>query len=291
EAENERFDLLRDQWPPLPPSCVNGVDLLESDLDTAQTVGGQAALTNRFDLMNVRAEVVDAWRQLTVYANALLGVLNVEYRLQSSTPPGQAKPLAFGGSRNQHQLFVNGELPLVRKTERNNYRASLIAYQRVRRALQEAEDLTLQAVRGEIRQLRVFGVNYKIQQRQVEIAYRVIDGSIAALEEPPSPVGQQDVAARAAALTQQLLNAQRSLPTAQTTILNVWTNYMISRLQLYRDLELMRFDNRGVWIDDVATCQCPPAGQPGGRDRERPTELPAPRVVPPGEGPPLGDRR
>src|SRR5262249_28673763 len=153
-ARNERLEKLRPTWPELPRICVQGVDLLRADLDEAQTVGARAALNSRLDLMNVRAQLVDSWRQLAVFANALLGSFNVEYHLNTATPAGAAMPLNFGGSRTNHQLILNGQLPLVRTEERNNYRASLIAYQRQRRALMEAEDLVAQAVRGEIRTLR-----------------------------------------------------------------------------------------------------------------------------------------
>jgi hypothetical protein len=43
-------------------------------------------------------------------------------------------------------LIINGELPLVRRVERNNYRTSLIGYQRQRRLLQANEDFVLNDV-------------------------------------------------------------------------------------------------------------------------------------------------
>ena len=104
----------------------------------------------------------------------------------STTPVGQAKPITFGGSNSVHQLVLNGQLPLVRKLEQLNYRASLIAYQRNRRALQEAEDLAVQTVRGELRVLRNAAVNYKIQQRQVELAYRTVESSLETFQQPPA---------------------------------------------------------------------------------------------------------
>src|SRR5262249_12987141 len=70
EARNQRLDQLRATWPDLARVCVNGVDLLKADLDDAQAAVIQTALVNRLDLMNVRAQVVDAWRQLAVFANA-----------------------------------------------------------------------------------------------------------------------------------------------------------------------------------------------------------------------------
>src|SRR5262249_61338555 len=97
----------------------------------------------------------------------------------------------------------------------------------------------------------------------------------------------------------QLVSAQRSLPQTQNQLFTIWINYQITRLQLYRDLELMPLDFRGVWIDDHATCRhgddpqrssnpggrtAPqergPDGQTGGADR-----LPQPRQQPPAVGP------
>src|SRR5207248_1054290 len=186
-ARTERLVQLRKQWPDLARLCVDGVDLIKSDLDDAQGAVIQHALINRFDLMNVRAQLVDAWRQLAVFANALLGTFNVQYHLDSTTPAGRGLPFAFAGSRTTNQLIMNFELPLVRTTERNNYRASLIAFQRQRRALQEAEDLVVQGVRGEIRQLRVLAENYRIQQRQVELAYLTVESSLDTFQAPPAP--------------------------------------------------------------------------------------------------------
>ncbi|HEX5271692.1 MAG TPA: hypothetical protein VFW33_14440, partial [Gemmataceae bacterium] len=130
QARTEQTALLGERWPKLPPVCLNGVNLLglaEKDEMEAQLAAGRAALLNRLDLMNERARLVDAWRKIAVAANALLGTFNVEYNLQSITPPDEARPFAFAGARTQHQLILNTELPLARKLERNNYRSTLLA--------------------------------------------------------------------------------------------------------------------------------------------------------------------
>jgi hypothetical protein len=306
EARNERIAGLRNSWPELPRLCVEGKDLLKGDEGEAMALATRTALTNRLDLMNARALVVDAWRQIAIFANALLGTINVEYHLDSFTPFGQAKPLAFGGTRNRNQLIVNAEPPLIRKNERNNYRASLIAYQRRRRELMEAEDLVLQGVRGEIRQLRVLAQNYKIQQRQVELAYLTVENSLDVFSAPPGATGVvaggASSAVQAATLTNQLLGAQGRLPAAQNQLLTVWTSYLQTRFQLYRDIELMPLDFRGVWIDDPTACDdavCPAGtnsqpgdqrGNPGSEGSEggAPDTLPRPRLLPPAvEGPEL----
>jgi hypothetical protein len=290
EARDQQWVSVRAQWPDLPRCCVDGVDLIHDELSRAQAAGSQHALENRLDLMNIRAGVVDAWRQLAVYANALLGTFTVAYRLDASSPPGAAQPLNIGGSGNAHQLILNTQLPLTRIIERNNYRASQIAYQRQRRALQEAEDLAVEAVNIELYNLRLYADQYKLQQRQLELAYLTIDSSLESLQAPiapPAPPGLTRTlgADGPAALTQQLLTAQRSLPSAQNALLTVWINYLNARLQLYRDLELMPLDARGVWIDEIRDCDCGILTPPSGNDQRGPELLPPPVPVPGVHGP------
>jgi hypothetical protein len=297
KARLERLEQIRQAWPKLPSLCVADNDLLEADLDRAQTIVAQTALIRRFDLMNQRAQLVDAWRQITVFANALLGSVNVEYHMDTFTPAGQAKPFAFGGSRTRNQLILNAEPPLVRVVERNNYRASLIAYQRQRRALMAAEDDIAATVQQEIRQLREFAQDYKIIQRSVELAYLEVENALDTFYAPPAPSAGPASAGNAAALTQQLLAAQSRVPTVQDQLYTFWLSYQTVRLQLFRDLELMPLDYRGVWIDDVASCAnaaeaehrpCVDAPQPpselrdhDGQGQSHPEGLPRPRLQPP----------
>jgi hypothetical protein len=292
EARDDRWMAVRQGWPELPRSCVDGVDLIKDDLTLAEQTAGRHALENRLDLMNVRAQVVDSWRQIALFANALLGSLNVEYQLTSNSPPGRALPTDIGGSGNDHRLVLNATLPIVRIQERNNYRTALIGYQRQRRTYQEAEDLAVRAVRAEIHNLHVYAEQYKIQQRQLELAYLTIDSSLESLLAPTRPAVGAAAAAAAgagggadgpAALTQQLLSAQRSLPAAQNALLTVWINYLDQRLQLYRDLELMPLDARGVWIDEIRPCDCSRDAEPAsgaGGPSAGPERLPQPKEYP-----------
>jgi hypothetical protein len=277
EGRNERLEQARRQWPKLPSVKIEGADLLEDSLDDAYTAGIQAALSNRLDLMNSRAQVVDAWRQIKVTANALQGVFNVQYNLISNTPPGGTNPVAFSGARTDHQLVFSGELPLVRRAERNNYRAALIGYQRQRRTLMAFEDNIANDVRADIREVRTLGQRYRVQQRLVEIAYFQVDNAQALLLQPPAPGAQTD-AGSAAALTQQVLQAQNSLVQAQNDLYTIWVNYMVSRMIMYVDLELMQVDERGVWSNE------PLPGNEDPADRPEPGPGPAPgaeRLGPP----------
>ncbi len=263
-------------WPALPPACLDGVDLLSAPDDVVEAAITRAALSNRLDLMNQRAQLVDAWRKLAVAANSLMGVLDLQYHGDVSTPLGMARPLAFAGSRGRHQLAINAELPLVRIAERNLYRSALINYQQQRRNLQLAEDNVLAAVRADLRQLRAFSYSYhRVQKKNVELAYRQVSQALIAFSQPQAPAGPALPAGLVgspagsgrggdpAALTNQLLGAQNSLLRAENGLYNTWLNILTARMSLYRDLGVMPLDARGVWIDDPATC-CPPGSPPPG---------------------------
>jgi hypothetical protein len=267
EATNERFELVRKNWPLPAPIMIGGLDILNSELEPAYQVGAETALSNRLDLMNTRAQAVDAWRQVAVFANSLLGVFNVGYHLDSTTPADGSNPIGFSGSRTRHQVIFNAELPLVRVAERNSYRASLIALQRARRNVMAAEDTVANQVRADIRLLQVIAKNLKIQQQAVELAYQQVESSLETFQAPQAP-GDANNAASAAALTQQLLNAYRGLPQSQSQLITLWVNYQIARQQLFLDLELMPLDARGVWIDELTRLEGVPAD---------PGLLPAPR--------------
>jgi hypothetical protein len=254
EAREERLEKIQEAWPSLPPVYLDGVDIVRDDLDRCISLASQTALGNRLELMNARGQLVDAWRQIAVRANALQGALDVTYHVDTQSPPGMNIPLALGGSRNRHQLVINGELPLVRRLERNNYRVALISFQRQRRAMMATEDFILNDIRTEVRNVRTLAEQYKIQQRSVEVAYALVENSLDVFQAPPDPrsVGGGQTAGNAAALTQQLLGAQSSLVRAQNDLYDVYVRFLIARMQLYRDLELLPLDSRGVWNDELS---------------------------------------
>jgi hypothetical protein len=284
EARNDRLANLYSSWPHLAPLPTGGTDVLEASLDDAYTYAIQTALTNRLDLMNARAQVVDAWRQIAVTANSLQGVFNVQYDLNSATPAGGNSPFAFSGARTTNQVTFNAQLPLVRRVERNVYRTALITYQRQRRTLMAFEDNIANDVRSDVRELRTIAQLYRIQQRVVELQYAQVDNSTAILFAPPVPGAGSD-AGSAAALTSQVLTAQSNLVSAQNTLYQLWVAYMTSRMSFYLDLEQMQLDDRGVWIDESANrtdSQIRPDAQPLGQ-RPPGERLHAPQLVPDGE--------
>jgi hypothetical protein len=251
-ARNERLETVAKLWPELPKAPLGDLDLSTEEVQKAQQVAVQHSLTNRWDLMNARAELVDSWRQLRVTANALMGVFNVQYNLQSTTPVGGAKPFAFSTSRTSSDLSLDTQLPLNRLAQRNAYRIALINYQQQRRALMVLEDNIAVQVRFDVRQLQLFAANYTIQKRVIESLYAQVESALEVITAPADPSQLQTTGstaqATAAALTNQYLGALNSLNGAQTRMYDIWLSYQATRMQLYLDLESLRMDNRGVWL-------------------------------------------
>ena len=280
-ARNDRIEHVGKLWPELSQARVEDLDLLNIDVDEAQERAIQLALTNRWDLMNARAQVVDAWRQLAVTANALLGVLNVQYHLDSTTPPGGTRPLAFSSAATNQELIINAQLPLVRVAQRNAYRSAIIAYERARRALIGIEDTIAAQVRFDVRQLHLFAANYKIQQKVIESLYSQVENSLEVIVAPVDPDQLKASAtsgqANAAALTSQYLGALGQLNGAQTRMYDIWLSYLATRMQLYEDLERLSLNSRGAWTDEPGTASASPV--PAGSAPAEP-KSPAPAVLP-----------
>jgi hypothetical protein len=180
-------------------------------------------------------------------------------------------------------------LPLVRKAERNNYRASLIGFQRARRALMAFEDAIVRDIRIELRNLRLLARNYAIQKQIIQLAYPQVISAEQAIFGPGEPpavgAGRPPRTSDIAGKTQQLLSALQGLLGAQNQIYGIWVDYQLSRLRLFRDLELMQIDSRGVWLDELATIDQStdlgdPPGEPQRPEPGAPEELPPPAPIP-----------
>ena len=165
------------------------------------------------DLMNDRAQLYDAWRQIRVTANALKGVLNLALTNNVYTPADHANPFAFLSQAKQFSLALNAELPLVRMNERNNFRTALINYQRARRTLQTAEDNLKIQLRNDLRH----GASrlHQLRDRQAELRVeRAAQGpGVRADRRPAGRRARRSLAqsANAATQTTNLLSFQGNL--------------------------------------------------------------------------------
>jgi len=258
EPDRDLADLpgLVDQVPELQDVVIDGRSILnmyknsdtytnDDDLEDILQAGVRTALEYRLDLMNNRAQLYDAWRQIRFQANSLKGILNVGLTNQVLTPPTTTNPFGFFSQATSFSLVLNAELPLIRLAERNNFRQALINYQRQRRALQNAEDTLKYQIRQDIRNMQVAYINYQIAKRNLVLNIQLKDNAFEQIIAPPAgAAGSSGLAqsANAATQTSNLISFQRQVVGTELQLLTTWQQFQLARLTLFRDLGTLPYD-------------------------------------------------
>jgi len=216
----------------------------EDGLEDILEAAVRTALEYRLDVMNARAQLYDAWRQIRFQANSLKGILNVGLTNQVLTPPTTTNPFGFFSQATNFSLVFQTELPLIRVAERNNFRAAIVSYERSRRNLQNVEDSLKVQLRTDIRNMQVLSINYAIQKQVLELNIRLKDQAFEQIVAPPAGGAGQGLAqsANAATQTNNLISFQSNLITAEGSLQNFWENFQLARLSLYRDIGTLPYD-------------------------------------------------
>lgn len=233
------------------------------------------AIENRLDLMNARARVVDTWRQVAITANKLGAVLNLVGGMDINTDPTLNRPFNFSNQASRYRAGIQFEGPLNRQIARNNYRQSLIQYDRARRDYMLVQDQVMLELRQVLRQLETDRQNFEITRRAFVAATRQVESVPLQLQlnRPINPLEQLNTLA-------QLLNAKNQL-------ISTWFNYERGRMQLLLATEQLQLDADGMYRDGqylapgTETLPAPAPVQQRSGDTSRPPELfPASVVIP-----------
>jgi len=191
----------------------------------------EIGLENRLDLMNNRAQVMDARRRMEIAANSLESTLNLTF---------QGSQGLSGGNRildSNQTARLEFTTPLDQIDERNAYRTSLITYQRQRRSYMQSEDTISLNIRQNWRQLQVQEYRLEIDRRAVRTAALQYDNA----------------SLLATAVVQQgavnITLALNTLLNAQNTLAQDWVTYETNRLNIFVNMGIMQLDPRGVWDD------------------------------------------
>lgn len=203
----------------------------------------ELGLKNRHDLMNDRAAVMDARRNLEVTANALKALLDLDVS-------GDVD-LDGGNSTDTVNVTLDFKAPLDHIQERNNYNAAQIAYQRARRDYMAAEDAVKRSIRGSWRQLIV-------ARQRLEIDRQTVRNAALQYDNVATDLSQNN--------NLSLLNALDDVLDAQNSLVSDWITYETNRLNIFRDMGIMDINQDGIWTDDFYL-------------QESPSEFGAPQAV------------
>lgn len=197
------------------------------------------ALTHRLDLATAVGRVTDAKRKVVVAADALRAGFDF-------TASASETSTDYGNGSFQLDLVGNGDyslgflldLPLERTTERNAYRQSLISLDATTRSLGAFEDQVKIEVRRAERALSQARDAFRIQSRALEVSEVNVDAARLLKD-------------AGTGTTNDLIDAQNDLITAENAVTAALVDVHISRLELLRDLGVLVVGPQG--IDEAAT--------------------------------------
>jgi outer membrane protein TolC len=218
---------------------------LERDFPEESVV--RVALARRLDHLTAADRVADAERRVHVAADDLR--LGLDLVVDSSSVSDARQPLAYHESGVDWRASLQLDLALDRLPQRNAYRAALISLESSRRAEDASADGIRADLRDSLRRLDVARQSYAIQTGAVTLAQRRVESAQLNLE-----------AGRAS--TRDVLEAQEDLLAARNAASGALTEYIVSGLALYRDMELVRVTESGIELDtaplDEAIGDTPP---------------------------------
>jgi outer membrane protein TolC len=206
-----------------------GISEIEFTLDEAI----ETALLQRLDLHNSADSIDDALRNVQLAAEGLgpqlnfTGGANVSSREESDFSN-------FQFNKGTYSLGFDADLPLDRKTQRNNYRRALIELERQQRQYGEDIDRIKLAVRGAYRRLRETADRYKIEKNSLKLAEERVEMNKVLLD-----------AGRVT--TRILLISQDALLEAQNNVTRALIEHLDAKLSFYRDVGIMQVKPDGMW--------------------------------------------
>ena len=209
-----------------------GLAPLEIPMDDAMIT----ALVTRFDLMNQRGELADAWRQIKIAGDDLRSILNLSASQSVRTRDDVNRVADFTWDESETRLGVTFDAPLNRRAQRNRYRTALIDYNAALRNLMQAEDEIKVEIRNDLRALRLDREQYAIAVASAALARDRVFSTRFQIQ-----LGNGNVTAR------DFLEAQQAYTSSLSDVASEHIGYLLDRIDLFLDLELLTVDGEGFW--------------------------------------------
>ncbi|MEN8127140.1 MAG: TolC family protein, partial [Planctomycetota bacterium] len=193
----------------------------------------EVALQTRLDLATAYDKVDDAHRKVNVTADALRARLDLVASARvDSTEETQWERLRFHDGAYDIGMVL--DLPLDKLSERNAYRKTLISYLQVKRDYELAVDEVKLDVRNAYRGLIEASERHAIQKNSLELAQERVNSTTLQLQ-----AGRVD--------SRDLLESQDALFAAQNETTSTLVNYMLAKLNFYRDVGILNVKPDGLW--------------------------------------------
>jgi outer membrane protein TolC len=210
----------------------SGLVPVEIEVDDAM----MTALVLRFDLMNERGILADDWRQIKLAGDDLRSVLDLNASQTIRTRADVNRAFDFTLDESETRLRLTFDAPFNRRSQRNSYRRALINYNAGLRSLMLLEDNVKLAVRNDLRGLVLTQEQYPIDVAGAALLSKQVTSTTLEFRMGFGIVRATDI-----------LEAQNDYASALSRVAQARIDYIIGRMQLFLDLELMTVGNDGFW--------------------------------------------
>ena len=207
-----------------------GISEIEFTLDESI----ETALLQRLDLHNSADWIDDELRNVHLAAEGLGPQLNIGGGIDEVASRRESNFSSLRFSEGTYSFGFDADLPLDRKTQRNEYRRALISLERQQRQYEEDMDSIKFAVRSAYRRLQETADRYKIEKNSLELAEERVEMNKVLLD-----------AGRVT--TRILLLSQDSLLAAQNNVTRALIEHLDAKLSFYRDVGIMQVRPDGMW--------------------------------------------
>ena len=228
-----------------------GLPLLELDAERAF----ELAIEYSWPLMNQIDQFEDSKRKVYVAANRLKPGLDFFANASLSDSNDSINQYASFDSDNvRTSMGFELDIPINRFSERNQYRTTLINFERALRNLGLALDNKRNAIRLALRNLKQYEQNYEIQKISMELASKRVTGASLTYQAGRATVDQ-------------IVRAQDNLVAARNALSTTMVNYIGARMNLLLEIGILRADREDFWISqdavvvDLKSEQLPPRGE------------------------------
>lgn len=192
------------------------------------------ALAARLDYQNVRDELEDSGRKVTLAADQLKTQLDFIAAGGFVSQPAARGLVLPDTSRYRYNAGFDLDLPLERTAERNNYRSALITQQRSARNVDQQRDQIELQIRDSWRTLEQARRAYQISEIGVKLAERRVEE-----QELLAELG------RAKALDQ--VDAQNSLLSSKDQLTQALVAHTVARLEFWDNMGILYIKDNGQW--------------------------------------------
>jgi outer membrane protein TolC len=193
----------------------------------------QLALASRLNYMTIKDQVEDAERKVKVAQNFLKPQVDLFANASLVSDPAKNYSLP-DPQRYAWNAGLNVDPGLDRTSERNSYRAALIARNRAARTLEEQEDQIKLQVRDSWRTLDQAKRNYEISEVGVHIAERRVEE-------------QGLLAEWGRSKAQDQVDAQNALIDSKNQRTQALVTHTIARLQFWNNMGILYIKDNGQW--------------------------------------------